>query len=240
MHSAIKSLPRLVLGSAIALASFSVSAETEFVKYNTSGQGGYQLTAGPSKLNSNGRFITYMTRSFTDSNYNLWLWDRAEDTRGAILESSVGEESVLSLRTGYDWDVSDDGQYLVFSSGSPNLVPDDTNVYFDIFLRDLATGETRRINVTQNGQEAEYPTDTSLSGSFHPRFTNGGKKVIYISNATNLSEDSTPGYYLYDIASNTTTRLPNVVNSNSLFSPAPMVSADGKTFVLQDAGKAVI
>jgi hypothetical protein len=47
--------------------------------------------------------------------------------------------------------VSSDGRYVVFASGSDNLVPNDINGSDDIFLRDNQTGTTIMVSVDSNG-----------------------------------------------------------------------------------------
>ena len=65
--------------------------------------------------------------------------------------------------------VSADGRYVAFPSFSANVVPGDTNDATDFFLRDRATGQTRRINVGPNGEQpggATGATDISDDGRY--------------------------------------------------------------------------
>ncbi|HET6518235.1 MAG TPA: hypothetical protein VFG47_00230, partial [Geminicoccaceae bacterium] len=49
--------------------------------------------------------------------------------------------------------ISGDGNVVVFQTDANNLVPDDTNNLFDLFAKDLTTGETVRVSVAPNGAE---------------------------------------------------------------------------------------
>ena len=43
---------------------------------------------------------------------------------------------------------SDNGRYIAFYSSASNLVDDDTNGKFDVFVRDIVAGETWRVSVS--------------------------------------------------------------------------------------------
>ena len=47
--------------------------------------------------------------------------------------------------------VSADGRTASFDSEATNLVPGDTNVAFDVFVRDRTTGITERVSVSSTG-----------------------------------------------------------------------------------------
>jgi Tol biopolymer transport system component len=99
------------------------------------------------------------------------------DSAGA---QSDGDSSTATL--------SADGRYVVFQSGATNLVPDDTNGVYDIFLRDRQTGATERISVDTAGNQA----DGLSSGA---AVSADGRYVAYGSAATNLAPDDTNGLY---------------------------------------------
>src|SRR5580765_8002845 len=51
--------------------------------------------------------------------------------------------------------ISADGRYVAFASDASNLVPDDTNGFRDVFVRDRVTGTTVRVSVDSTGLEAD-------------------------------------------------------------------------------------
>lgn len=79
--------------------------------------------------------------------------------------------------------ISTDGRYVVFSSHASNLVPDDTNAVADIFMRDLSTGQTERVSLTRQGDEANNVTGF---GSYHPAISEDARFVTFASMASNL------------------------------------------------------
>jgi len=97
--------------------------------------------------------------------------------------------------------MSEDGRYVAFSSLANNLVPNDTNDNYDIFVRDRQTGATSRVSLSNNGTQAN-------NGSANPSISGNGCYVAFGSIAYNLvSNDSNglPDIFLRDRQSNTTT-----------------------------------
>jgi Tol biopolymer transport system component len=97
----------------------------------------------------------------------------------------------------YDPAISGDGSRVAFTSSATNLVAGEEDAnggIVDVFLFDLATGET--INVTQGANGQSYDVDLSADGS----------KVTFTSSATNLvaGEEDANGdvedVFVYDVA----------------------------------------
>lgn len=80
--------------------------------------------------------------------------------------------------------ISSDGRFVVFYSGSNNLVPGDTNGVGDIFLHDRMTGQTIRVSVDSAGVEAN-------DGSNSPAISGDGRYIAFQSSATNLVSNDT-------------------------------------------------
>jgi len=74
---------------------------------------------------------------------------------------------------------SGNGRYAVFYSAAPDLVPGDTNAMEDIFVRDMKKGTVRRISVDAQGGQLD-------SRSYDPVISEDGRRVAFISGATNL------------------------------------------------------
>jgi Tol biopolymer transport system component len=47
---------------------------------------------------------------------------------------------------------SADGRYVVFLSDAPGIVPEDTNAFYDVFVRDRVAGSTQIVSVDDGGQ----------------------------------------------------------------------------------------
>ncbi|MEV4506400.1 TolB family protein [Streptomyces klenkii] len=87
--------------------------------------------------------------------------------------------------------MSADNRYAFFTSVASNLVPGDTNGKEDVFVRDLRTGATERVNVASDGTQADefslnFDVDLSgrtvvfdsAAGNLVPKDTNGGGDVF--------------------------------------------------------------
>jgi hypothetical protein len=125
--------------------------------------------------------------------------------------------------------ISDDGRYIVFESHASNLVENDTNGHFDVFVRDTVTDSIERVSVSSEGAQ-------SNSQSAFASISSDGRFVTFASHATNLSPADT-GYasdvYVHDRSTGETT-LASVgdrgVVGNKL-SADPSISDDGRYVV---------
>ncbi|MBL8338309.1 MAG: Ig-like domain-containing protein, partial [Rhodoferax sp.] len=88
---------------------------------------------------------------------------------------------------------SADGQYLVFSSTATNLVAGDTNGLWDVFRKNLVTGEVVRVSTTSSGAQTTDSPDTH-DASVHPSVSRDGRYVLFESTAKNLVPGDTDVY----------------------------------------------
>jgi hypothetical protein len=139
--------------------------------------------------------------------------------------NTAGDLAVGTSFTGGTVDslaISADGRFVVFASGATNLVPNDTNGWNDIFLRDRLLGTTVRINGVDANQD-----------SGHPAISRNGRYIAYESAATNLVSTANNGVYhifLYDTVAKTTVHVSKTTagvqgNASSQY---PSVSNDGR------------
>lgn len=109
---------------------------------------------------------------------------------------------------------SADSRYVVYRSNVPTT--ELTNPYnkINIMLYDTVDHD---LKIISKNQESTYPGNED---SFHPWISNDGKKIFYISFATNLVNNPHPNnaydIYMYDVDADTNTRL---TNSEFEFSP---------------------
>jgi Tol biopolymer transport system component len=84
--------------------------------------------------------------------------------------------------------VSADGRFVVFRSYATNLVPGDTNVGWDIFVRDRLTRTTELLSVDSAGNQCN-----GGCGLFGITITPDGRYVAFYAEATNLVPGDTNG-----------------------------------------------
>jgi Tol biopolymer transport system component len=124
--------------------------------------------------------------------------------------------------------ISADGRYVAFASGASNLVEDDTNENWDVFVHDRETGATERVSLDSDGNEGN-----GSSGRFGVAISGDARYVAFYSTASNLVDGDTNGYedaFVHDRQTGTTTRV-NVhsdgdeANGGTLW---PAISASGR------------
>lgn len=124
---------------------------------------------------------------------------------------------------------SPDGTKVAFSSSSTNLVSGGTNVppgiIFNIFVKDLVTGEVTLVSSTDNGT-------AGIDDSLQPVFSPDGTKIAFASASTNLVSGDNNGsldIFVKDLVTGKVTRVSSSAdgtlgNSESL---SPVFSPDG-------------
>ena len=130
--------------------------------------------------------------------------------------------------------ISADGRYIVFSSDASDLVPNDTNAWTDVFVRDMATGVTRLVSVTPTGVSGDYTSwGAGISGN--------GRYVFFTSLASDLILNDTNGaadVYVRDLQTDTT-RLVSRDRTNTKsgfgYSVAHAITPDGRYVLFYSA-----
>ena len=100
---------------------------------------------------------------------------------GTTTRASVSSDGNPANGTSNFAAISADGRHVGFISDGSNLVPGDTNLTMDVFVRDLSNGTTSRVNVSSGGAQAVLE---NTSGP--PSITANGRLVAFASAAANL------------------------------------------------------
>ena len=219
------------IGGALALAVLSASAAAQETERDSVDSSGAQASQGAdfSRISANGRFVVFRSTSpdlvsgDTNRVMDIFVHDRATGLTERVSVDSFGAES---NGTSDLPQISADGQTVVFQSGASNLVPGDTNGWWDIFVHDRSSGVTERISVDSSGAQAN---DTSHACSISA----DGQIVAFDSEASNLVAGDTNGkwdVFVRDRTAGVTLRVS--VDSSGVQgnddSVDPFVSADGQ------------
>jgi archaellum component FlaF (FlaF/FlaG flagellin family) len=148
-----------------------------------------------------------------------------------LTEGDVGSEVVS---------INGDGRFVAFSSDASTLVPNDTNNFTDVFLRDTCLGAPSgcvpsvvRVSVATDGSQAN-------GFSFSPAISANGRYVAFTSDADNLVPGDTnqfPDIFVRDtcfgapagcVASTERVSLNNDGTQTHLQNGEPTISADGR------------
>ena len=161
---------------------------------NQAGGGNYTEAA----MSADGRFVTFdagdvnLVPGGCPGSFCIVVHDRDADGNGVFDEpggmlneyANIGMDGQPSLGSTNNPHISDDGRFVSFSCNSSNLVPDDTNGEYDIFVRDRLTGTTQRVSVAEDGsQVTDHFLISFLSGD--------GKQIAFESNVNTLVADDT-------------------------------------------------
>ncbi|HEY9051249.1 MAG TPA: hypothetical protein VIQ03_06870, partial [Gammaproteobacteria bacterium] len=67
---------------------------------------------------------------------------------------SKASDGTQANNQSYSPSITSDGRFVLFTSVASNLVPNDTNGKYDVFVHDQTTGITERVSVASDGTEA--------------------------------------------------------------------------------------
>jgi Tol biopolymer transport system component len=187
------------------------------------------------RISADGTYIAFQSLASNlvpqDMNSALDIFERDLRT-GQTRRISLATSGMEGNGTSANAAISADGRYVAFHSWSNNLVPGDSNLESDIFVRDRQLDQTARVSVDSFGGEAN---DRSLD----PSISSDGRFVAFFSDATNLvvgDGNHDPDVFVHDRATGLTTR----VSVNSLGVEGnhggryPSITADGR-FVAFDS-----
>jgi Tol biopolymer transport system component len=176
-------------------------------------------------------FTSFAANLAPDTNHldDVFLHDTltSETTRVAV--SSGGLEAAGGRYGSHDPSLSADGRFVAFASDTTNLVPGDTNGNEDVFVHDLATGETTRVSIASDGAQAQGPF-----GSGYPSISADGRVVAFCSHATNFGATDANGRYdvfVHDASTGETSLVsarPDGAAGNDE-SCYPAISSDGRS-----------
>jgi hypothetical protein len=101
--------------------------------------------------------------------------------------------------------MSADGRFIAFDSDASDLVQNDTNGRFDVFVRDMTDGKTRRVSISSQGHQGNG--DSGFDGV---AISGDGTTVAFDSVASNLvagDTNKTGDVFVRDLGRGTTSRV---------------------------------
>jgi Tol biopolymer transport system component len=184
-------------------------------------------------VSDNGRYIAFESAASNlvrgDTNGDP-TWPTGEDifvrdvVDGTTKRVSVSSGEVQSNGESNAPKISGDGRYVVFWSNASNLVSGDHNGAYDVFVRDLRRGTTRRIPA---------PSTLEEGGSGELGISDNGRYVVFSSDAVGLvasDQQANLDVFQWDRLSGVTTLVsesPQGTLSNG-YSSWPSISATGR------------
>lgn len=180
-----------------------VSVASDGSEARATDQGQERGARGNPSISFTGRYVAFgswadnLAEGDTNGGMDVFVRDRKTKKTELVSKSSHGEQA--NFGSGTFWvgphGISANGRFIVFTSGSGNLVPNDTNpsilvivTAVDVFVHDRKSGRTERVSVSSAGEEA-----TGNSGVRTTALTPSGRHIIFSSAANNLTPGDTGG-----------------------------------------------
>jgi Tol biopolymer transport system component len=166
------------------VAATTVRASVDTNGGNPNGDSLYATMSG------DGRYVVFSSGASDlvpgDSNgvFDVFVRDlQLGTTVRASVDSEGGDADAQSSKQGLPT-MSSDGRYVAFESDASDIVPGDTNLVLDIFIRDMVAGTTVRATVDPRG-------GNSKGASFSPVISADGQWVTFFSYSFNLIQGDT-------------------------------------------------
>ena len=191
-------------------------------------------------ISADGRFVAFTSFASnrlgeTNNRDDIFVRDLLTNTTTRVSVDSAGNPGNSDSSSP---SISADGRFVAFESQASNLVPGDTNNFFNqakIFVRDLSTNTTTRVSVNSAGIQGD-------ENSFNPSISADGRFVAFSSAASNLVPGDTNNkqdIFVRDLSTNTITRVSvDSAGDRGQYDDAlfgPLISADGR-FVAFSSG----
>ena len=139
-------------------------------------------------ISRDGRYVTFKSDATnmvptedTNGAHDVFVRDRLKDKTRLV---SVGMAGAQADGDSGEPAMTPDGRYIAFQSKATNLVPDDDNGAFDVFVRDTKKKKTRLVSVDTAG-------GVGNADSTNPSMSAKGRFVAFSSDATDLVDVDT-------------------------------------------------
>ncbi|MEZ4614727.1 MAG: hypothetical protein R2867_04315 [Caldilineaceae bacterium] len=161
--------------------------KTSVVSVSSSGETG-SSDSGYAQMTSDGKYIFFLSTASNlvdnhqvGANRALFVHDRITGKTDIVSLSPLMSDILID-----EYDITDDGRFILFASSSSDVVEGDNNGVSDIFLHDRQTRQTTIVSMAQDGQQAD-------KASYFPRISGDGSVIAFGSAATNLDPNDENG-----------------------------------------------
>jgi Tol biopolymer transport system component len=197
------------------------------------GFSGEQLS---SSISGDGRYVAFQSRNGQSLLYDIFVKDLVSQSVSLVSADSAGLNANDNC-----WDprISDDGRYVAFWSDATNLVSDDTNESFDIFVKDVVSGVTTRVSVGNSADQSNSSSGDPRS-YIAPSISGDGRYVAFCSYASNLVSNDNNGAYDIFVKDLTAGTIRLASARNAATSPASGGSGESVVPSISDDGRYVV
>jgi Tol biopolymer transport system component len=187
---------------------------------------------GYAAISADGRYVAFhsdadnLVPGDTNGVTDVFLHDLQTGTTTRV---SVDSSGVQGNDVSDHPSISADGRFVAFTSQATNLVPNDTNGAWDVFVHDCLTGTTQRVSVSSAGMEGNQASWSASMGVISA----DGRFVTFASLATNLVPGDTNNAedtFVHDLLTGETTRVSLAWDGSQANQTSDLgaISADGR------------
>ena len=139
-------------------------------------------------FSADGRYVSFQTTATNlitglDNDPNHSNLYRKDLLTGEVLAIDANANGVLGNLQGEYPSLSSDGRYAAFTSMANNLVAGDVNNDFDVFVKDLVTGDIRLVSADVNGNQ--FNIHGFVSAENQPSFSADDNTIIIEAESSN-------------------------------------------------------
>ncbi len=185
-------------------------------------------------ISDNGRYVAFQSDA-----QNLAVGDTNQANDIFLRDRQLGITTIVSVSTGgsignaasFNPVISGDGLFIAYASAASNLIVNDPNQKIDVFVRNLATGQTRMVSTVSGGANGD---------SDQPTISGDGRFIAFRSTATNLVASDLLGFadiFVRDMTGASFELLSVSTLGAQANGPSeqPSISADGSRIVFQSS-----
>lgn len=182
------------------------------------------------RISANGRYVYYATTASdvipgdASSDYDIFRYDRQTDDTVLVSRADSGAQANDDC---FEFDVSPDGRYVVFTTDATNLAAD-ANGFDQIYLRDMTLDFTRLVSRNVSDQPASQDCHS-------PAVSADGQRIVFVTFAPNFFDQQAgtniDNVWLRDLTTDATTLISKPLHDTAApnaFSIGPTISPDGR------------
>ncbi len=161
----------------------------------------FGVAPGTGTISADGRFVAFasiasdLVAGDTNGALDAFVHDRVTGITERVSVTTGGAQANASAIGSVAPRLSADGRFVVFRSDASNLVADDTNGYFDIFVRDRLSATTERVSLRDDGLQAAH---NGVSTEFSCEISGDGRTLVFQTGDSLASPaDSNSGTDIY-------------------------------------------
>jgi Tol biopolymer transport system component len=183
---------------------------TTLISVSTGGAAGDGYSNEPD-MSADGRYVVFdsSSKTFDVDDVNIYSEIFLRDTvNGTTTRINLSVSGTYANSSSVSPSISADGRYIVYQSAADNLVANDTNNMWDIFLFDRQTSVTTRVSVTSAGTQGIG--GRAISGATSASISADGRYVSFAAGFTNLAPNSVYSVshtYVHDTQTGATARV---------------------------------